>query len=50
MVVGSSSSGTEGAEPSFELARPWSFLSVSSWYVHGVGHLFTPLPLLLLLL
>jgi hypothetical protein len=49
MMAGPSSSGTGGAEPSPRKARPWSFLSVSSWYAHGVVHWFMSLPLLLFL-
>jgi hypothetical protein len=36
MMAGPSSSSTSVAEPSSKKARPWSFLSVSSRYAHGV--------------
>jgi hypothetical protein len=41
--------GSGGAEPPSKRARPWSFLSVTSQYAHGVVHWFTLLPLLLYL-
>jgi hypothetical protein len=49
LKVPPSSSGTEATEPSSKRVCPGSFLPVSSRYVHGVGHLFMPLPLLLFL-
>jgi hypothetical protein len=38
--------GTGGVEPLFKMAHPWSFLSVSTQYVHGVDCWFTLLLLL----
>jgi nitroreductase len=43
MMAGPSLSGSRGAEPSSKMARPWSFLWVSSRYVHDVVHRFIPL-------
>jgi hypothetical protein len=49
MVVTLFSLGSGGAGPPSKRACPWSFLSVTSQYVHGLVRWFTPLPLLLFL-
>jgi hypothetical protein len=49
MMVGPSSLGTGGAEPSSKKACPWSFLPVSSRYAYGIAGWFTLIPLLLFL-
>jgi hypothetical protein len=46
MMVGPSSLVSGGAEPPSKKVRPWSFLSMSSRYVHGVVHQFVLLSLL----
>jgi hypothetical protein len=48
-VARPSTLGTRGAEPLSKKAHPWSFLLVSSWFVHGISYWFTPLPLILFL-
>jgi hypothetical protein len=47
MMAGPSLSSSGGVEPPSKRSHPWSFLPVSSQYVHGVVHMFTPLLLLL---
>jgi hypothetical protein len=44
-----SSSGSEGVEPPSKKAHPWSFLSVSPRYAHGITCRLIPLPFLLFL-
>jgi hypothetical protein len=47
MIVQPSSSDSGGEDPPSKRAHPWSFLSASSRYAHGVNFCGAPFPLLL---
>jgi hypothetical protein len=49
VMMGPSSLGTGGVEPSSKGGRPWSLLPVYTWYAYGVDCQFTLLSLFLFL-